>query len=473
MNVFPDNFLWGASTAANQCEGAYNEDGKGISVIDVQACGGKHGRIETDGILEGYNYTSHKATDFYNHYKEDIALMAQMGLKAYRMSIAWTRIYPNGVEEIPNEKGLAFYDDVFDELARYNIEPIVTISHYEPPFYLSKRGGWSNREMIDHYLKYCRTIFERYKNKVKYWLTFNEINCMLVPYGIMTAGGVFMSFTDSGNTEQLRFQCLHHQFIASALAVEMGHKINPEFKIGCMLASMLNYPLTCNPEDVLLTQQTDQEKNVFCGDVLIRGKYPNYMNRYFRKHNVKIIAQEGDDEILRRGTIDFLAFSYYMTNCVGLDRNAKTVSGNLLSGLKNPYLAESDFGWQIDPLGLRILMNEYYDRWQKPLMIVENGLGAYDSLSEDGHVHDDYRIEYLRRHVEVLNDVINEDGIEVLGYMPWSFIDLIALSTGNIEKRYGFVYVDANNNQEGSYRRIKKDSFDWYKEVINSKGMNL
>lgn len=282
-----------------------------------------------------------------------------------------------------------------------------------------------------------------------------------------------MSFTDSGNTEQLRFQCLHHQFIASALAVEMGHKINPEFKIGCMLASMLNYPLTCNPEDVLLTQQTDQEKNVFCGDVLIRGKYPNYMNRYFRKHNVKIIAQEGDDEILRRGTIDFLAFSYYMTNCVGLDRNAKTVSGNLLSGLKNPYLAESDFGWQIDPLGLRILMNEYYDRWQKPLMIVENGLGAYDSLSEDGHVHDDYRIEYLRRHIEVLNDVINEDGIEVLGYMPWSFIDLIALSTGNIEKRYGFVYVDANNKQEGSYRRIKKDSFDWYKEVINSKGMNL
>ena len=469
----PNSFLWGASTSANQCEGGWNEGNKGISVIDVQACGGKHGRMETDGILEGYNYTSHTATDFYHHYKEDIALMAELGLKSYRMSIAWTRIYPNGDEESPNEEGLQFYDSVFSELKKYGIEPVVTISHYESPYHLALQRGWSNREMITHYLKYCKTLFDRYKNTVKYWITFNEINCLLVPYGVMTAGGINLSFTDSRNTEQLRFQALHHQFVASAKAVQLAHSINPEFKIGCMIATMLNYPLTCHPNDMLLAQQSDQEKNVFCGDVFVRGKYPNYMNRYFRKHSIEIKKDAEDEKILLNGTVDFVALSYYMSNCIGEDRNAEVVSGNLLTGLKNPYLKESEFGWQIDPKGLRYTLNQFYDRWQKPLMIVENGLGAFDTLTEDMKIHDDYRIEYLKQHIIALKETILEDEVEVLGYMPWSFIDLVALSTGNIEKRYGFVYIDVNNQQEGTFNRYKKDSFDWYKEVINTNGEKL
>ncbi|MDO4414047.1 MAG: glycoside hydrolase family 1 protein [Erysipelotrichaceae bacterium] len=464
-----NDFLWGAATAANQIEGAYNEDGKGLSVIDVQACG-PHGREETDGVIEGKLYTSHIASDFYHRYKEDIALMGEMGLKAYRMSIAWTRIYPSGREDEPNEKGLKFYDDVFAELRKYHIEPIVTISHYEPPFALAQEGGWSDRKMISCYLKYCRTLFERYKDTVRYWMTFNEINCAAVPFGIMTACGVNLSIRDPKNTEQLRFQCLHHQFVASALAVKMGHEINPDFRIGCMTAVMLNYPLTCHPDDILLQQQTDQEKNTFCGDVMVRGKYPNYMNRFFRKHKISIVKEEHDDEILQAGTVDFVAISYYMSNCIGHDRSAAVSSGNLLSGLKNPYLKESDFGWQIDPAGLRYVLNQFYDRWQLPIMIVENGLGAYDTLTEDKKIHDEYRIEYLRQHIQALKDSVIEDGVDVIGYMPWSAIDLIALSTGNIEKRYGFIYVDVNNQQEGTYERYRKDSFYWYKKVIETNG---
>ena len=283
--MFPEGFLWGASTAANQVEGGWNEDGKGVSVIDVQALG-SHGREVTDGIQPDRIYTSHKATDFYHHYKEDIALFAQMGLKAYRMSIAWTRIFPNGTEQTPNEAGLAFYDRVFDELNKYGIEPVVTISHYEPPYALSNQGGWTNREMIGQYLRYCKAIFQRYKGKVKYWLTFNEINCAQVKFGVMTAAGVNCNFWDPINTEQLRYQALHHQFIASAQAVMLGRGIDPEFRFGCMLASMLNYPLTCHPDDVLLAQQTNQVKYLFCGDVMIRGRYPNYIGRWFRSSTV-------------------------------------------------------------------------------------------------------------------------------------------------------------------------------------------
>lgn len=336
-NLFPKNFLWGASSAANQIEGAWNEDGKGISVIDVQACG-EHGRMETDGVLEGYLYTSHKATDFYHHYQEDIALMAEMGFKSYRMSIAWTRIYPTGKEEKPNEKGLQFYDSVFAELKKYNIEPIVTISHYEPPYALAIEGGWSKREMINYYVKYAKTLFERYKDDVRYWMTFNEINCATVPFGIMTACGVNLKIRDPRNTEQLRFQCLHNQFVASALTVKLGHEINPYFQIGCMIAAMVDYPLTCHPDDMLLSQQVCQEKNCFCGDVMIRGKYPKYMNRYFYKKGIRIEKNEEDEQILKAGTVDYVAISYYSTNCVGNDRNAEKSSGNLSTSLKNPYL---------------------------------------------------------------------------------------------------------------------------------------
>ncbi len=469
--MFPEGFLWGASTAANQVEGGWNEDGKGVSVIDVQALG-SHGREVTDGIQPDRIYTSHKATDFYHHYKEDIALFAQMGLKAYRMSIAWTRIFPNGTEQVPNEAGLVFYDRVFDELHKYGIEPVVTISHYEPPYALSNQGGWTNREMIGHYLRYCKAIFQRYKGKVKYWLTFNEINCAQVKFGVMTAAGVNCNFWDPINTEQLRYQALHHQFIASAQAIMLGRSIDPEFRFGCMLASMLNYPLTCHPDDVLLAQQTNQVKYLFCGDVMIRGRYPNYIGRWFREQDIHIEMQPEDEAILAQGKVDFCALSYYMTYCTGHDRSAEKISGNLLEGLKNPYLETSGFGWQIDPVGLRYLLNDLYDRWQLPLMIVENGLGAKDTV-EDGKVHDAYRIAYLREHIKALEATISEDNVPVMGYMPWSALDLIALSTGNVEKRYGFIYVDMDNEGNGSYDRIPKDSFAWYKKVIATNGEDM
>lgn len=469
--MFPEGFLWGASTAANQVEGGWNEDGKGVSVIDVQALG-SHGREVTDGIQPDRIYTSHKATDFYHHYKEDIALFAQMGLKAYRMSIAWTRIFPNGTEQVPNEAGLVFYDRVFDELHKYGIEPVVTISHYEPPYALSNQGGWTNREMIGHYLRYCKAIFQRYKGKVKYWLTFNEINCVQVKFGVMTAAGVNCNFWDPINTEQLRYQALHHQFIASAQAIMLGRSIDPEFRFGCMLASMLNYPLTCHPDDVLLAQQTNQVKYLFCGDVMIRGRYPNYIGRWFREQDIHIEMQPEDEAILAQGKVDFCALSYYMTYCTGHDRSAEKISGNLLEGLKNPYLETSGFGWQIDPVGLRYLLNDLYDRWQLPLMIVENGLGAKDTV-EDGKVHDAYRIAYLREHIKALEATISEDNVPVMGYMPWSALDLIALSTGNVEKRYGFIYVDVDNEGNGSYDRIPKDSFAWYKKVIATNGEDM
>lgn len=469
--MFGKDFLWGASTAANQVEGGWNEGGKGVSVIDVQARGENYPHEQTPGVLPDRYYSSHKASDFYHHYKEDIALFAEMGLKAYRMSIAWTRIYPNGTEETPNEEGLRFYDAVFDELHKYGIEPVVTTSHYEPPYELSLRDGWANREMIDHYLKFCRTIFTRYKGKVKYWLTFNEINCALVPFGIMTACGVYSGIFDEKNTEQLRFQALHHQFVASAKAVALAHEIDPDCKVGCMVASMFNYPLTCDPQDMLLTQQTNQMKHMFCGDVMARGVYLGYAKRYLKEHGISISAAPEDAETLKRGTVDFYAFSYYMTNCCGRDPHADKTAANLVDGLKNPYLKASEYGWQIDPSGLRYVMNEMYDRYQIPLMIVENGLGAKDTLVGDA-VHDPYRIEYLREHIKAMSEAM-EDGVEVLGYMPWSALDLIALSTGNIEKRYGFIYVDADNEGNGSYRRIRKDSFLWYKKVIANGGKDL
>lgn len=468
--MFPKNFLWGAATAANQVEGAWNEDGKGMNVVDVHACG-PQGRYVTDDVEPGLNYTSHKAADFYHHYKEDIAMFGEMGLKAYRMSIAWTRIFPNGTEETPNEAGLAFYDKVFDELHKYGIEPVVTISHYEPPLALSDKG-WTDRAMIDHFVKYCKVIFERYKGKVKYWLTFNEINVAMSYFGIMTAVGIKMEIMDPRNTEDIRFQALHHQFVASAKAVKLAHEIMPDCKVGCMLGTMLNYPLTCHPDDMLLAQQTNQLKYLFCGDVMVRGAYPNYIWRTLREKNITIDMQPGDAEILKAGTVDFFSCSYYTTYCTGNDRNAEKVRGNLLEGLRNPYLHDSEYGWQIDPVGLRYLLNELYDRYQVPIMIVENGLGARDVL-EDGQVHDEYRIAYLREHIKALEKAVDIDGIPVIGYMPWSALDLVALSTGNIEKRYGFIYVDADNEGNGSYDRFRKDSFHWYKKVIASNGTEL
>lgn len=472
--IFPKNFLWGASTAANQVEGAWNEDGKGISVADILASDSDKGiRIETEEIKEGYYYASHKACDMYHRIHQDIELFAQLGLKAYRMSIAWTRIYPNGDDECPNEAGLAYYDEVFDDLRAHGIEPVVTISHYEPPYHLTKIGGWSNRKMIEYYLRYCKTIFERYKDKVHYWLTFNEINILTVPFGILTSGCINIPSFSKENTEELRFQALHHQFVASAKAVKLAHEINPDFEIGCMIASMLQYPLTPHPNDVFAAEQNNKLKYLFASDIQARGSYPAYLKRYWSEHDIHIVMDPEDQKTLKEGTVDFISFSYYSTTCISVTQNADDVgkgkaAGNLISGMKNPYLQASEWGWQIDARGLRLLLNQMYDRYQKPIMIVENGLGARDTL-ENGQIHDDYRIAYLKEHVKELKEAM-KDGVEVLGYMPWSAIDVIGLSTGTIDKRYGFIYVDTDNRSNGTMERIKKDSFYWYQKVIESNG---
>lgn len=476
----PRNFLWGGATAANQFEGGYSEGGKGLNTSDVMT-GGTHTtpRRITPELEEGTYYPSHEAIDFYHHYKEDIALFAEMGFKTFRMSINWSRIFPNGDDLEPNEDGLKFYDDVFAELKKYNIEPLVTISHYETPFGLTKKyNGWASRELIDCYVRYCETIFNRYKNVVKYWLTFNEINCLTMPFGafmgggIMPSGGELSSNKENDEMKQLRFQALHHQFVASAKAVKLGHEINKDFKIGCMIAYMTSYPLTCNPEDVLLAQEKDNLNNFLCSDVQVRGAYPGFAKRYFRDNNIEIKMEENDEKILREGCVDFYTFSYYMSNCVSADPNLEKTSGNILGGVKNPYLKASDWGWQIDPKGLRWSLNNIYNRYEIPLMVVENGLGAVDKVEEDGAINDDYRIDYLRSHIEEMKEAV-KDGVELIGYTPWGCIDLVSASTGEMKKRYGFIYVNKDNDGNGDLKRSRKKSFYWYKKVIESNGEEL
>lgn len=470
---FPENFLWGGATAANQFEGGYREGGKGLSTADVMT-GGTHtqARRITPILEEGTYYPSHEAIDFYHRYKEDIALFAEMGFKTFRMSINWTRIFPNGYELEPNEEGLKFYDDVFAELKKYNIEPLVTISHYETPFGLTEKwNGWLGRETIDCYLRYCETIFNRYKDVVKYWLTFNEINSALhAPF--MSAG--IMTPKEKLSKQDL-YQAMHHELVASALAVKIGHEINPEFKIGCMILGIPNYPLTPMPSDVLKAMATDRE-TLFFGDIHARGTYPKYMNRYFKENNIEIKFAEGDEEILKN-TVDFISFSYYMSSCATANpEKIKESAGNIIAGVPNPYLKASDWGWQIDPEGLRYILNFYYDRYQKPLFIVENGLGAIDELIEDENgnktVNDDYRIKYLNDHLVQVAEAI-EDGVELMGYTTWGCIDLVSASTAELKKRYGFIYVDRNDDGTGTLERYKKKSFNWYKEVIATNGASL
>lgn len=468
------DFLWGGATAANQCEGGWNKDGKGPSTADMMT-GGTHttSRRCTPVLEEGTYYPSHEAIDFYGHYKEDIKMFGEMGFKTFRMSINWSRIFPNGDDLEPNEEGLKFYDNVFDELKKYNIEPLVTISHYETPYGLTKKyNGWASREVIDCYTRYCETIFNRYKNKVKYWLTFNEINCLTFPQGGFMAAGILGEDGSVVVSNQVRFQALHHQFLASAKAVKLGHSINPDFKIGCMIAYMCHYPHTCNPEDILLTQQTDQMRNMFCSDIQVRGYYPGYAKRYFEENGVEIKMEAEDEAILREGCVDFYSFSYYMSLVSSSKPQGEESGGNLTGGVKNPYLEASDWGWQIDPKGLRYTLNHIYDRYQIPLMIVENGLGAVDVVEEDGSINDDYRIDYLRKHIIQMEESI-KDGVDLMGYTMWGCIDLISAGTGEMKKRYGFIYVDKDNEGNGTLERRKKKSFDWYKKVIATNGEDL
>ncbi|MEE1465449.1 MAG: 6-phospho-beta-glucosidase [Clostridium sp.] len=476
--TFPKGFLWGGATAANQFEGGFDEGGKGLSIADMLTNGtAKASRRITREYQEHEYYPNHKASDFYHHYKEDIALMKEMGFKVYRMSIAWTRIFPKGIEDQPNEEGLAFYDRVFDTLEQSGIEPLVTISHYEMPLYLTQKyNGWADRKVIDCYVKFCEVIFERYRNKVKYWLTFNEINCGTLALGNYMSLGILnegtVSFTEQIDDMQVRYQALHHQLVASAKAVALGHKINPRFMIGCMIAIMPCYPLTCHPKDMLKFQKQWQNINYYCGDVQVNGAYPYYAESFWQENNIHIDITREDLELLKKGTVDFYSFSYYMTNCVAHNDNESMIGGNLLAGVKNPYLATSDWGWQIDADGLRYTLNELYGRYHIPLMVVENGLGAVDKLEKDGSIHDTYRIDYLREHIKAMQEAI-ADGVVLIGYTPWGCIDLISASTGEMKKRYGFVYVDADDEGHGTYQRYKKDSFSWYKKVISSNGDDL
>ncbi|MCD8370296.1 MAG: glycoside hydrolase family 1 protein [Clostridiales bacterium] len=479
MSVLRDDFLWGGATAANQYEGAWDADGKGPSISDM-CTNGSHATPKrlTPTFEENTLYPSREATDFYHHYKEDIALAAEMGFKVFRMSINWTRIYPTGMEETPNEAGLAFYDKVFDELNRYGIEPLVTISHYEIPYALVEAyNGWYGREVIDCFMRYCETIFDRYQNKVKYWLTFNEINSGTMPMGAILSLGCVKGYRGPVNQvpddKQTRYQGLHHQFVASAKAIKLAHKKYPQFQMGCMCIFATKYPHTCNPDDVLKSQREMRMMNWFTSDVHVRGAYPTYMNRFFKENGITIAKEDGDDEILKEGTVDFYTFSYYMSACESADPNVNAgAGGNLVGGVTNPYLKASDWGWQIDPKGLRYTLNELYDRYQIPLMVVENGLGAYDKLEEDGSIHDSYRIDYLREHIRQMEEAV-KDGVDLMGYTPWGWIDVVSASTGEMAKRYGFVYVNKYDDGTGDLGRRKKDSFYWYKKVIASNGEDL
>ncbi|AHV98920.1 glycoside hydrolase family 1 protein [Paenibacillus sabinae] len=465
---FPEGFLWGGAVAANQLEGAYQKDGKGWSTQDVMPHGVKTPPTEvpTDDNMKLIGI------DFYHRYKEDIKLFAEMGFKVFRTSIAWSRIFPKGDELEPNEQGLQFYDALFDECHRYGIEPLVTISHYETPLHLAREyDGWVNRKLVDFYARYARTIFTRYKDKVKYWLTFNEINSILeFPF---MSGGISTPKEKLGKQEL--YQAIHHEFVASALAVKIGHEINPDFQIGCMVLSMPIYPLTPHPDDVIKTMESDH-KNTFFADIHARGYYPGYMKRFFKENGIQIHFEPGDEAILKH-TVDFISFSYYMSICETADPEKQIRGeGNLLGGVPNPYLEASDWGWQIDPKGLRCIMNAFYDRYQKPLFVVENGLGAVDRLVTDENgdktVEDGYRIQYLRDHLVQVAEAI-ADGVEVLGYTSWGCIDLVSASSAELKKRYGFIYVDRHDDGSGTLERYRKKSFHWYKEVIATNGQSL
>lgn len=478
MSVFKSDFLWGGAVAANQIEGAWNTDGKGPSVADM-CTNGSHTEPKklTTATRVEYFYPSHEASDFYHHYEEDIMLLAEMGFKVFRLSIAWSRIFPTGMETVPNEAGLAFYDRVFDACHAHGIEPLVTISHYEMPYALvEKLNGWADRRCIDFFLRYCKVIFERYQDKVQYWLTFNEINTGTQRMGAILSLGTCQGYEGPVNQipddPQTRFQALHHQFVASAMAVKYAHEHYPRFKLGNMICFITMYPSSCNPADLLACQREMNVMNWFSSDVMVRGEYPSYMNRWFEEKGVTIRKEPGDNEILKTGTVDFYTFSYYMSNCISADMSGAKTAGNMLGGLKNPYLEASDWGWQIDPDGLRYTLNEIYSRYRIPLMVVENGLGAYDKLEEDGSIRDDYRIDYLKKHIEAMREAV-KDGVDLMGYTTWGCIDLVSASTGEMAKRYGFIYVDKYDDGTGDLSRRRKKSFSWYKNVIATNGEKL
>lgn len=477
--MFRNDFLWGGATAANQFEGGWDADGKGPSVPDMCTNGTRErSKWITKEIRDGYLYPSHEAVDFYHHYEQDIALMAELGFKCFRMSINWARIFPTGTELHPNEKGLSFYDRVFDVCARYGIEPLVTISHYEMPYALAcKNDGWLSRDTIRQFMRYVETIFDRYRGKVKYWLTFNEINAGQSTVGDVISTSMVKDYEGPINginrSNQDKYQAIHHQYLASALAVKLAHEKYPEYRIGNMMTFIVGYPRTCSPRDIMDTKLYMQRQDYYCCEVQIKGEYPYYAQKMWKDLGVRLVMEDGDLEILKAGTVDFMTFSYYMSICIGdTGEGTDSTGGNLVGGIKNPYLESSDWGWQIDPIGLRYALNEAYDRYHIPIMVVENGLGAIDKLEKDGSIHDTYRIDYMRRHIEQMKLAV-EDGVDLMGYTCWGSVDLVSLTTGEMRKRYGLVYVDKYDDGTGDLSRKRKDSFYWYKRVIETNGEDL
>lgn len=483
MSKFPNGFMWGGAIAANQAEGAWNIDGKGISVADVAKY--KPNIDKKDYVSQWHvtpeemkeamktndeiYYPKRRGIDFYHRYKDDIKLFAEMGFKTLRVSIAWTRIFPKGIEDIPNEKGLLFYEELFKELKKYNIEPLVTLSHYEMPLYLVENyRGWESRKVVDMFVKFSKVCLLRYKDLVKYWITFNEIDSVF-RHPFTTVGILEENYKSKREAEEAIYQALHHQFVASSITTKYAHQIIPDSKIGCMITKTITYPETCNPVDVYLAQK-DNRNNSFYSDVQVFGEYPKHILKYFEKNQINIKMLEGDLELLKQHTVDFISFSYYMSMVQSINaENREKVGGNLLTGVKNPYLETSDWGWQIDPVGLKISLIDLYDRYHLPLWIVENGIGAIDKIEDDGTIQDDYRIDYFRKHFEQISEAI-EEGVECIGYTSWGCIDIISASTSQISKRYGFIYVDLDDLGNGTYNRIKKKSFYWYKKVIESNG---
>ncbi|MCC8165401.1 MAG: 6-phospho-beta-glucosidase [Planctomycetes bacterium] len=476
MGTFPKNFLWGGACAAVQFEGGWNAGGKGPSVGDVLTAGSKDApRRITDTIEPDAYYPSHIGIDFYNRFREDIALFAEMGLKCFRTSIAWTRIFPRGDEETPNEEGLKFYDEMFDELLKHGIEPVITLSHFEIPLAIAKEyGGFRNRKVVDFFVRFAETCFKRYKNKVKYWMTFNEINNQMDvdnPLFLWTNSGVTVQ--PGENKMQVMFQAGHHELVASALAVKKGKEINPDFRIGCMVSHVPLYPFSCNPDDVMAAQEA-MRKRFFFPDVQVRGEYPAYQLKEFDRLGITVEMQPGDAEILKAGTVDYIGFSYYMSatvkSGVKAETRTNTTNGGLENTVDNPHLKTSDWGWAIDPTGLRYVLCTLYERYQIPLFIVENGFGQEDRIEADGSIHDKDRIDYLERHIKAVDEAINHDGVDVMGYTPWGIIDLVSFTTGEMMKRYGLIHVDRDNAGNGTLRRSRKDSFHWFKKVIEKNG---
>ena len=467
VDTFPEGFLWGGAIAANQAEGGWHEGGKGIDLAACFPCGIHH---KFRGLPEpGTYYAEEEAIDFYHRYPEDVAMLAELGLKMFRTSIHWTRIFPTGEEMEPNEAGLAFYDGLFDCLVAHGIQPMVTISHYEMPVALvEKYGGWRDRRLIELFLRYCEVIFKRFGDRVKYWLTFNEINNMRRNADYV-AGVVFDGSESRQQRQQLIYQAAHHMFVASAKANELCHQLIPDAKIGCMLSLSNIYPYDCQPDAVFETMDI-RRKSLFFSDVMIRGRYPGYIERVWAEEGVQLEIEPDDLRIIAQNPSEYLAFSYYKTTTHEAGKPSFFDTGGE-TGTPNPHLETSAWGWQIDPVGLRYTLNEIYDRYQVPVFPVENGLGAEDVV-EDGQVHDPYRVQYLEAHLRALKEAVR-DGVDVMGYLYWGPIDIVSAGTGEMRKRYGFIYVDKDNEGVGTLARLKKDSFAWYQHVIATNGAEL